>query len=114
MVLMAVSESFKIFKSACDQLGAGLAPHGFKYRKSKRDVWRQGRLFEHSVTFGTSRSINWLRGHVHLEVRALAWSTTLADYRQKAGITLPYNEAALFSTTIENIFHPAPPYVRYD
>ena len=50
----------------------------------------------------------------HLEVRATVWSTRLADYRQEAGISLPINEAVLFSTPIENIFRPAPPYVRYD
>jgi hypothetical protein len=66
------------------------------------------------VTFGTSRSVNSLPGRVHLEVRATAWSIVLADYRQKAGIELPINEAVLFSTTIENLFRPAPPYVRYD
>lgn len=38
----------------------------------------------------------------------------LAEYRRKAGITLPINEAVLFETTIENIFHPAPPWVRYE
>jgi hypothetical protein len=71
-------------------------------------------LFQHIVTFGTSRGINSLPGHVHLEVRALAWSEALADYRRNAGIKLPINEAVLFGTTIENIFQPAPPYVRYD
>ena len=34
--------------------------------------------------------------------------------RQQAGIKLPINEACLFDITIENIFRPAPPYVRYD
>jgi hypothetical protein len=51
---------------------------------------------------------------VALNVHASAWSNQLADYRQKAGIDLPINEAVLFGTDIENIFHPAPPYVRYD
>ena len=111
---MPVSPSLQIFRNACDELGEVLQAHGFKYRKSRRDCRRQGSLFEHVVTFGTSRSINSLPGHVHLEVTALAWSEALADYRRKAGIKLPINEAVLFGTTIENIFHPAPPYVRYD
>ncbi|MBD3309486.1 hypothetical protein GF348_24115 [candidate division KSB3 bacterium] len=111
---MAPSESLKIFRQACDGLGAVLTGEGFTYRKSKRDARRQGALFEHIITFGTSRSINALPGHIHLEVRALAWSTELAAYREKAGISLPINEAVLFATTIENIFHPAPPYIRYD
>jgi hypothetical protein len=111
---MATSESMRIFRSACDTLADELRPHGFTYRKSKREVWRQGALFEHSVTFATSRSVNSLPGHVHLEVRASVWSAALADYRRKAGIELATNEAFLFSTTIENIFRPAPPYVRYD
>ena len=111
---MATSESMRIFRAACDTLAAVLIPHGFTYRKSKREIWRQGALFEHYVNFGTSRSGNSLPGHVHLEVRATAWSPALAEYRQNAGIQLPINEACLFSITIENIFRPAPPYVRYD
>src|SRR5262245_35875553 len=111
---MAISESVRVFRDACDALAAVMTPYGFTYRKSKRQVWRQGALFEHYVTFVTSRSINSIPGHVHLEVRATAWSTALAEYRQQAGIELPINGAALFSTTIENIFRPAPPYVRYD
>jgi hypothetical protein len=112
--MAAASESMRIFRATCDTLAAVLTPHGFTYRKSKREVWRQGALFEHYINFGTSRSVNSLIGHVHLEVRAMAWSTTLAKYRQQAGIKLPINEACLFSITIENIFRPAPPYVRYD
>jgi hypothetical protein len=104
----------RVFRDTCDALAGVLTPHGFSYQKSKRELWRQGALFEHSVTFGTSRSVNSLPGHVHLEVRATAWSTALADYRRSAGIELPINEAVLFSTTVENIFRPAPPYVRYD
>jgi hypothetical protein len=111
---MAMSKSMRLFRGACDALAGVLTPHGFTYRKSKREVWRQGALFEHSVTFGTSRGVNSLAGHVHLEVRATAWSTALADHRRRRGIELPVNEAVLFSTTIENIFRPAPPYVRYD
>jgi hypothetical protein len=114
MQSMATSESMRVFRDACDALAGALTPHGFTYLKSKREVWRQGTLFKHSVTFGTSRSINSLPGHVHLEVRASAWSTALADYRRKSGIVLPINAAVLFSTTIENVFRPAPPYVRYD
>jgi hypothetical protein len=111
---MALTPSMQIFRLACDELGILLKPYGFKYTWSKRSARRQGVLFEHFVTFGTSRSINSLPGHVHLEVRAGAWSTALADYRSQAGITLSINEAVLFATTIENIFKPAPPYVRYD
>lgn len=103
-----------IFRNVCDTLAAVLTPLGFTYRKSKREVWRRGTLFEHYVNFGTSRSINSLPGHIHLEVRAMAWSTALAEHRLRAGINLPINGAVLFSTTIENIFYPAPPYVRYD
>ena len=104
----------RAFRDACDALAGVLTPHGFTYRKSKREVLRQGARFQHSVTFGTSRSVNSLPGHVHLEVRATAWSTVLADYRRRIGMELPINEAVVFSTTIENIFRPAPPYVRYD
>ncbi len=111
---MAISESMRVFQDVCDALAVVLTPYGFTYRKSKRVVWRQGALFEHHVNFGTSRSVNSLPGHVHLEVTTMAWSTALAEYRQLAGIKLPINGAALFSTTIENIFQPAPPYVRYD
>jgi hypothetical protein len=111
---MAMSRSMLIFREACDALAGELTPHGFTYRKSKRQLLRRGILFEHYVTFGTSSSINSLPGHVHLEVRAMAWSTALADYRQKVGIELPINEAVLFAATIENLFRPAPPYVRYD
>ena len=112
--LMAKPASMCVFQNACDALAGVLTPLGFTYRKSKREAWRQGKMFEHSVTFGTSRSVNSLPGHVHLEVRAMAWSTALGDYRRRAGIELPINEAVLFSTTVENIFRPAPPYVRYD
>jgi hypothetical protein len=111
---MAKTESMRVFLAACDTLAAVLTPHGFTYRKSKREVWRQGALFEHYVNFSTSRSINSLPGHVHLEVWAMAWSTALAEYRRQAGIELPTNEACLFAIDIENIFRPAPPYVRYD
>ena len=44
----------------------------------------------------------------------MAWSNALAEHRRQAGKTLPTNEAVLFGTTIGNIFHPAPPYVRYE
>lgn len=111
---MATTESMRVFRASCDTLAAVLTPHGFTYRKSKREVWRQGALFEHYVNFATSRSVNSLPGNVHLEVRAMAWSMALAEYRQQVGINLPINEACLFSITIENIFRPAPPYVRYD
>lgn len=111
---MALSESQQIFRNACDILGAALTTQGFIYRKSSRDARRQGKLFEHIVTFGTSRSINALPGHVQLEVRAIAWSDALAAYREKNRIVLPVNKAVLFGITIENIFHPAPPYIRYD
>jgi hypothetical protein len=111
---MATTESMRIFRDACNVLAGRLTTHGFTYRKSKREASRRGPRFEHSVTFATSRSVNSLPGHVHLEVRATAWSEALADYRRKAGIELPINEAVLFSTTVENIFRPAPPYVRYD
>ena len=111
---MARSASMQVFQDACDALAGVLTPHGFIYRKAKRDVWRQGTLFEHAVTFGTSRSVNSLPGMVHLEVRALAWSSALADYRARVGIELPVNEAFLFDPPIENLFRPAPPYIRYD
>lgn len=111
---MPKTESMRVFRAGCDTLAAVLTPHGFTYWKSKREVWRQGALFEHYVEFRTSRSINSLPGHVHLEVCAMAWSTELAEYRHEAGIELPINEACLFGITIENIFRPAPPYIRYD
>jgi hypothetical protein len=111
---MPISESMRIFRLACDELGEVLRASGFAYRKSKRDARRQGTLFKHVVTFGTSRSVNSLQGHVELEVRAMGWSTALGDYRRNAGITLGVNEASLLRSTIENIFHPAPPYIRYD
>jgi hypothetical protein len=111
---MAKSRSLQTFQLACDELGAFLKPFGFTYRRSQRESRRQGRLFEHFITFRTSRSINSLCGHVHLEVSASAWSTRLADYRHRTGISLPINEAVLFGATIENVFRPAPPYVRYD
>lgn len=111
---MATSRSMQVFRDACDQLAGALTPHGFKYRKSKRQLFRQGTLFEHRVTFGTSRSVNSLPGHVHLEVWATAWSTALADYRKKERIKLPTNEAVLFGAPIENLFRPAPPYIWYD
>ncbi len=111
---MAKSASMRVFEIACATLAVELTPHRFVYRKSHRELRREGRLFEHLVTFSTSRSINSIPGHIHLEVRATAWSEELALYRKQAGIKLPVNEAVLFSTTLENIFRPAPPYVRYD
>ncbi len=111
---MAKSESMQVFQSACDSLAGVLTPHGFTYRKAQRKAQRQSTLFEHIVTFGTSRSVNSLPGHIQLEVRALAKSTALADYRREAGIVLSINDAVLFSTTIENVFRAAPPYIRYD
>ncbi len=110
---MAISESLKVFRSACGVLGNALQEKGFEYRSTKREARRQGKLFEHIITLGTSRSVNSLPGHIELEVRALAWSDGLASYREKAGISLPTNKGFLFATTIENIFHPAPPYIRY-
>lgn len=111
---MATSPSMQVFRLACDELGGFLKGHGFKYLRSKRGSTRQGRLFEQIVGFGTSRSVNSLVGQIALDVRATAWSEKLAAYRKKAGISLPINGAVLFSIDIENIFHPAPPYVRYD
>lgn len=111
---MATSDSMKIFKAVVDELGSSLKPSGFKYLKSKREATRQGKLFEHSVTFSSSRSINSLDGHIHLEIRATAWSEEFGEFRRSNGIDLPINEACLFGTTIENIFIEAPPYIRYD
>src|SRR5262249_48664090 len=81
-LFMAMSRSMRVFREVCDALAEGITPHDFTYRKSKREVWRRGALFEHFVNFGTSRSVNSLSGHVHLEVRATAWSTGVADYRR--------------------------------
>jgi hypothetical protein len=105
--------SMQIFRAACDDLGAFLASYGFKYLKSKRTCTRQGTLFEQIISFGTFRSTNMLGG-VALDVRASAWSKELAEYRKNAGIELSINEAVLFAIDIENLFRPAPPYIRYD
>ena len=111
---MATSESMKIFKVVVDELGSSLKPYGFKYLKSKRSATRQGVLFEHSVTFSSSRSINSIEGHIHLEIRATALSEDFGEFRRSKGIELPINEACLFGTTIENLLVEAPPYIRYD
>ncbi len=111
---MPTTESMKVFRSACDQLGKVLEASGFEYRKSRREARRNGRLFDHLINFRTSRSINSLEGHVHLEVTATAWSEAFGVYRRAKGVDLPINEACLFDTPIENIFQEAPPYIRYD
>jgi hypothetical protein len=107
-------QSQQIFQDACTELGELLKTHGFQYLKSKRQACRQGNLCEHIITFNSSRSINSIPGNVHLEIKAMARSDQLERYRQAAGITLGTNESYLFETTIENIFHPAPPYIRYN
>jgi hypothetical protein len=90
---MATTPSMQVFNAACDRLASLMKPHGFACRKSKRDLRRPGKLFEHIITFGTSRSINSIPGSVHLEVSAIVWSTRLAEYRKREGISLPVNEA---------------------
>jgi hypothetical protein len=109
-----MSQSRQIFQNACIELGELLKTKGFKYLESQRQTRRQGNLFEHIITFNSSRSINSIPGNVHLEIKAMARSDQLESYRQAAGITLGTNESYLFETTIENIFHPAPPYIRYN
>ena len=104
----------KIFKSVVDELGSSLEQYGFKYKKTTRTALRNGRLFKHTITFGSSRSINSLEGHIHLEVRAMACSDEFGDYRRSKGIDLPINENCIFGSTIENLFIQAPPYIRYD
>jgi hypothetical protein len=66
--LMVMSESMRVFRDACDALAEGMTPRGFTYRKSKREVWRRGALFEHFVTFGTSRSVKKKRGQVRVRL----------------------------------------------
>jgi hypothetical protein len=111
---MSKSPSLQIFQDSCETIAQSLIPNGFKYLKSKRQSQRQGLIFEHIITFATSRSINSIPGNVHLNITAMACSQALADYRQAAGISLSTNESFLFYTPIENIFQPAPPYIRYD
>lgn len=52
--------------------------------------------------------------HILLEVRAMAWGSQLKTYREKAGKIVHTEKAVLFGSTIENLFHPAPPYIRYN
>ena len=80
---MPVSESMKIFKVVCDRLGLFLEGQGFKYLKSKRMASRKGKLFDHIITFSSSRSINSLEGHIHLEVRAMACSEKFGIFRKE-------------------------------
>ena len=111
---MAKSESMKVLKSVCDDLGRSLEKYGFKYRKTNRVATRSGRLCDQSIYFGTSRSINSLDGHVHLEVRAKALSEEFGSFRRDIGIELPINERVIFNAPIENLFREAPPYIHYD
>ena len=111
---MPKSESMAIFRVAADGLGAMLTERGFTYRKTNREAKRDGEMFEHSISFRTSRSLNSIPGHVELEVRATAWSEPFGDHRRANGIDLPINEACLFDCPIENIFKKAPPYIRYN
>ncbi len=111
---MATSESMKVLKSVCDDLGGSLDKYGFKYRKTNRVATRSGRLCEQSIYFGTSRSINSLDGHVHLEVRAKALNEDFGSFRRESGIELPINERVIFNAPIENLFREAPPYIHYD
>ncbi|MEM7331861.1 MAG: hypothetical protein AAF490_07205 [Chloroflexota bacterium] len=108
------SPSMRIFKAAADQLGEMLKTHGFTYRKTQRRGWKDGRLFQHIVSINTSRSANSVPGIVQLDIRALAYSEAFGAFRRASGISLPVNDSYLFATQIENIFKPAPPYIRYD
>lgn len=111
---MPISESMKIFTGACDRLGIVLEQQGFKYLKSKRSATRKGILFDHVIAFSSSRSINSLEGHIHLEVKAMAFSEEYGNLRREKGIDIPFHESLLFGSTIENIFTRPPPYIRYD
>jgi hypothetical protein len=109
-----MSQSKHVFQDACVELAAILKRNGFEYFARRRQAYRQGGLFEHIVIFNSSRSINSIPGNIHLEIKAMARSDKLGQYRQTRGITLATNENYLFDTIIENIFRPAPPYIRYD
>jgi hypothetical protein len=111
---MPKSPSIQIVEDNCQTIAQSLIPNGFKYLKSKRQTQRQGQRFEQIIAFATSRSINGIPGNIHLNITAMACSQALADYRHAAGISLATNESFLFFTPIENIFLPAPPYIRYD
>ena len=111
---MPASTSMTIFRDSMDRLGETLSEHGFEYRKSKRTAKRIGQMFDHAITFSTSRSINSIPGHIHFEVKAFAWSEKFGEFRRNQGLDLPINEACLFDCPIENIFKQPPPYIRYD
>ncbi|WP_370979744.1 hypothetical protein [Agaribacterium sp. ZY112] len=111
---MGISETRKIYKSACDRLGNSLENYGFKYRKTKSSAIRSGRQFDNIVSFKSSRHNSAELGYIHLEVRAMAWSEEFGDFRRSLGVNLPINENCLFGKPIENLFIPAPPYIKYD
>jgi hypothetical protein len=108
------TRSMQTFDEACNDVAASLVPFGFTYRKTKRRSFRQGKLFDHLVGFATSRSTNSIPGEVHLSITALARSDDLAAYRRTIGWRTEYSEPYLFDVPIENIWRPAPPYIRYD
>ncbi len=109
-----MASNMEIFTDAYTHLSAFLQQHGFSFNRTRRISHRDGDLFRHSITFATLRSANSVQGTVMFEVRALASSEKLAEYRSANGIKLPINNAYLFGTTIENIYKPAPPYIRYN
>jgi hypothetical protein len=102
------------FDEACNDVVATLVPHGFSYRKTKRRAFRQGNLFDHLVSFATSRTINSIPGQVHLSINALARSDELAAHRRTIGWRVENAEPYLFDVPIENIWRPAPPFIRYE
>jgi hypothetical protein len=111
---MARSKSSEVFLEVVAELVRVLTDLDFVYNKSKHTARRQGLLFEQQVTFSSSRSINSIPGNVHLEIKALAWSQTLANYRSEHGLNEVVNDGYFVGTTIENLFVAAPPYIRYN
>ncbi len=102
------------FDEACNDIAALLTTQDFTYRKTKHRAYRHGELFDHLIDFNTSRSIPSIPGEVHLSISALARSDDLAAYRRTIGWRTEAAEPYLFDITIENIWRPAPPYLRYN
>ena len=110
---MAASQQQVIFRSACDAIGAALTSDSFRYRKSVRSTVRERDPWTESVSFGTSKT-NILPESVALDVRVSLQCARLGAWRREHGIDLPWNEDFLFSTDVENVTRPAPPYIRYN
>lgn len=102
-----------IFFQACQQVANAFVGDGFKFIKSRQAMERKHSVFKDSVPFKSSISINKLPRHIHFEVRAYTSSQIMAEWQEAHGAPFGKN-GVIGSGSVENLFTPGPPYIRYD